>query len=45
MRRLICLSNVVDITHPNAAAQAKAVYQTLEEIEADHIPVLNALNK
>ena len=39
------LIHVVDITHPNASAQAKAVYQTLEEIEADHIPVLNALNK
>lgn len=39
------LIHVIDITHPNASAQAKAVYQTLEEIEADHIPVLNALNK
>lgn len=39
------LIHVIDITHPNASAQAKAVYQTLQEIEADHIPVLNALNK
>lgn len=39
------LIHVVDITHPNAQEQAKAVYQTLEEIEADHIPVLVALNK
>jgi GTP-binding protein HflX len=39
------LLHVVDVTHTNAQAQAKAVYQTLEEIEADHIPVLIALNK
>ena len=39
------LLHVVDVTHLNAQAQAKAVYQTLEEIEADHIPVLIALNK
>jgi GTP-binding protein HflX len=35
----------VDITHPNANEQAKAVYQALEEIDAAHIPVLVALNK
>ena len=39
------LVHVVDITHPNAQAQAKAVMQTLEEIEASHIPILVALNK
>ncbi len=39
------LLHVVDVTHVNAQAQAKAVYQTLEEIDADHIPVLIALNK
>ena len=39
------LLHIVDITHVNAQAQAKAVYQTLIEIEADHIPVLIALNK
>ncbi len=39
------LLHVVDVTHPNAHAQSKAVFQTLEEIEADHIPVLSALNK
>ena len=39
------LLHVVDITHPNAAAQAEAVQQTLVEIEADHIPVLTVLNK
>jgi GTP-binding protein HflX len=39
------LLHVVDVTHINAQAQARAVYHTLEEIEADHIPVLIALNK
>jgi GTP-binding protein HflX len=39
------LLHVVDVTHINAQAQAKAVYQTLVEIEADKIPVLIALNK
>ncbi|MGE5124568.1 MAG: GTPase HflX [Acidobacteriaceae bacterium] len=39
------LIHVVDITHPQAREQARAVYQTLVEIEADHIPILTALNK
>jgi GTP-binding protein HflX len=39
------LVHVVDITHPEAQAQAQAVYQTLVEIEADQIPVLTVLNK
>jgi len=39
------LLHVVDITHPNAQAQAQAVYQTLEEIEASHIPIITVLNK
>ena len=39
------LLHVVDITHPNAQAQAKAVHLTLDEIGAGHIPVLVALNK
>lgn len=39
------LIHVVDITHPQAQEQARAVYQTLTEIEADHIPILTALNK
>jgi GTPase len=39
------LVHMVDITHPNAMAQSEAVYQTLGEIEADHIPVLTVLNK
>ena len=39
------LLHLVDITHPNAQAQAKAVLQMLAEIDADHIPVVTALNK
>lgn len=39
------LLHLVDITHINARAQAEAVHQTLAEIDADHIPVLTALNK
>lgn len=39
------LLHLIDITHPNARAQADAVYQTLEEIEADHIPIVTVLNK
>jgi GTPase len=39
------LLHVVDITHPDAMAQARAVHDTLEEIEAAHIPVMTALNK
>jgi len=39
------LVHVVDISHPNALAQAKAVEQTLKEIGAEHIPVVTALNK
>lgn len=39
------LLHVVDITHPNAVAQAKAVRATLEEIEVTAIPMVTALNK
>ncbi len=39
------LLHVMDITHPYVEAQAEAVRQTLSEIEADHIPVLNVFNK
>ncbi len=39
------LINVIDITHPQAREQSRAVYQTLAEIEADHIPILTVLNK
>ena len=39
------LLHIVDITHPNAFEQARAVHETLKEIEADHIPVITVLNK
>ena len=39
------LLHVIDVTHPNARAQAEAVYQTLSDIEADHVPILTVLNK
>jgi GTP-binding protein HflX len=39
------LLHVVDITHTNAKSQAEAVFQTLTEIDADHIPVITVLNK
>jgi GTP-binding protein HflX len=39
------LIHLVDVTHPQAHEQARAVYKTLVEIEADHIPILTALNK
>ena len=39
------LLHVVDVTHPNAQAQAQAVQETLADIEAGHIPVLTVLNK
>jgi GTP-binding protein HflX len=39
------LLHILDITHQNVHAQAEAVYQTLNEINAGHIPVINILNK
>jgi GTP-binding protein HflX len=39
------LLHVVDISHPNAMNQAEAVQETLEEIDAEHVPVIIALNK
>jgi GTP-binding protein HflX len=39
------LLHVVDVTHPDAQAQAKSVHQTLIEIEADQAPVVTVLNK
>jgi GTP-binding protein HflX len=39
------LLHLVDITHPNAQAQAKSVHATLSEIGAGHIPVITVLNK
>lgn len=39
------LLHVIDVTHPNAVEQTRAVFETLAEIEAEHIPVVNVLNK
>jgi GTPase len=39
------LLHVVDISHPNAMNQAEAVQQTLEEIDAGHVPIITVLNK
>lgn len=39
------LLHVVDINHPNALEQTRAVEQTLEEINAQHIPTIIVLNK
>jgi GTP-binding protein HflX len=39
------LLHVVDITHPNANAQAQAVRATLDEIHVINIPMVTALNK
>jgi GTPase len=39
------LLHVVDISHPNAMNQVEAVHATLEEIEAEHVPVITILNK
>ncbi|NPA26096.1 MAG: GTPase HflX [Chloroflexi bacterium] len=39
------LLHVIDISHPQAPAQAEAVIRTLREIHADHIPILTVLNK
>jgi GTP-binding protein HflX len=39
------LLHVVDISHPNAMNQVEAVQETLEEIEADNVPIITVLNK
>lgn len=39
------LLHVVDITHPNAVEQAKAVEQTLKDLNVTEIPIVVALNK
>lgn len=39
------LLHLIDVTHVNAHAQAEAVHQTLDEIDAGHIPMLTVLNK
>ncbi len=39
------LLHVIDITHVNASAQAKSVQETLIDIGAGDIPIINAFNK
>ena len=39
------LVHVVDVTHPNAAEQVQTVASTLEDLGADDLPVIFALNK
>ena len=39
------LIHVVDVTHPNVAAQVEAVHETLAEIGATDKPIISALNK
>ena len=39
------LLHIVDITHPNAAEQARSVEDTLAELDVQDVPVIVALNK
>lgn len=39
------LLHMVDISHPNALAHWQSVRSTLKDINADHIPMITALNK
>jgi GTP-binding protein HflX len=39
------LLHMVDISHPNAMNQAEAVQQTLEKLDAGHVPIITVLNK
>jgi GTPase len=39
------LLHMVDISHINAMSQAKSVQETLDEIDAGHVPVITVLNK
>jgi GTP-binding protein HflX len=39
------LLHVVDVTHPHAPAQVRAVEQTLRELDVNNIPQVTALNK
>lgn len=39
------LLHIVDISHPNAMAQYQSVQETLDDINATHIPVVTVLNK
>ncbi len=39
------LVHVIDVSHPQAMDQARAVFATLKSIGAEELPVVNALNK
>ncbi len=39
------LLHVIDVSHPLASAQARAVYETLRLIGAAELPIVNVLNK
>lgn len=39
------LVHVLDVTHPNAFQQAQTVHSIINELGADHIPMITALNK
>jgi GTP-binding protein HflX len=39
------LLHVIDASHPRAQEQAHAVYETLQDIGAEELPVINVLNK
>lgn len=39
------LVHVIDVSHPNAKEQAKAVHQLLHELDLDEIPIVHVLNK
>lgn len=39
------LLHIIDIHHRDAIIQAETVYETLREINADHLPVITVLNK
>jgi GTP-binding protein HflX len=39
------LVHIMDITHPQVLRQAKAVHLTLEDLNAAHKPIVNAMNK
>jgi len=45
VREADLLLHVIDACHPHALEQSRAVYETLREIEADDLPVINVLNK
>jgi GTP-binding protein HflX len=39
------LLHVIDISHPRALEQARAVYETLQDIDAGDLPIITVLNK